>query len=406
MKSRQEKANSIRWPLLSIVAIMALIFDTQPVRIGHAQPFSSNPEIIQGNVIFVNYAVQGQNNGTSWKDAFIDLQSALDIAQSGNEIWVASGTYLPTKRTDAADPRSATYNLIDGVKLYGGFMGSENSLVERKWKENPTILSGDIDLNDDVSPISSVDQIQGDNAYHVVTANGMGAETIVDGFTITAGKTNFSLDTIPCSGDQCGGGLWLNQGDLTLANLVIQGNYGAVGGGIAIIAAGSVSLIETTIQKNDAYNGGGIAIRSSNPLISQTTIAENHAQGAGGGINISSYASPVFTNITVYNNKADWAGGGMYIDATLVSVSHATFYNNASPFANELLAVYGFELKIQNSILWDSSPGNVIGFGYGHYGLTASYNDILRPDGAVFPGEGNINADPRLSVPGNFGGGT
>ena len=77
MKSRQKKANSIRWLLLSIVVIMAFIFDTHHVQIGLGQPFSGNPEIIQENVIFVNYAVQGQNNGTSWMDAFTDLQSAL-----------------------------------------------------------------------------------------------------------------------------------------------------------------------------------------------------------------------------------------------------------------------------------------------------------------------------------------
>ena len=153
MKSRQKKANSIRWLLLSIVVIMAFIFDTHHVRIGLAQPFSSNPEIIQENVIFVNYAAHGQKNGTSWADAFTDLQSALNIAQSENEVWVAAGTYWPTNRTDAADPRSATFSLNNGVKLYGGFSGNEGSLQERKWMANPTILSGDIDHNDDVSPI-------------------------------------------------------------------------------------------------------------------------------------------------------------------------------------------------------------------------------------------------------------
>jgi hypothetical protein len=367
--------------------------------------YPGNVRADSSKTIFVHDTASGLNTGTSWTDAFTDFHSALDIAQSGDEIWVAGGTYRPSLQTDPADPRSATFKLIDGVKLYGGFVGSENSLDKRKWMENPTILSGDIDHNDLASPVTNVEQIQGDNAYHVVTSSGMGAGTLVDGLTITAGKTNILDDIYPCNGDQCGGGLWLNGGDLTLSNLIIQGNYAVVGGGIAIYSAGNVSMVKTTIQANVAYDGGGIKICSSHPPISQTTIAKNYAQGYGGGVAIHCNSRPVFTNITVYGNEGDW-GGGMFIDAPLVSITHATFYNNTASdsFGNELLAAEGYDLSIQDSIFWNSSPGYSIGFGYGSGGLVATYNDILLPDGAVFPGEGNINADPRLSKLGDYGG--
>ncbi|GAG05797.1 unnamed protein product, partial [marine sediment metagenome] len=45
--------------------------------------------------IYVNDDAIGANNGFSWMDAFTELQSALDIATSGDQIWVAAGTYLP-----------------------------------------------------------------------------------------------------------------------------------------------------------------------------------------------------------------------------------------------------------------------------------------------------------------------
>jgi hypothetical protein len=36
------------------------------------------------------------NNGTSWTLAFQSLQKALDVAVSGDEVWVAACTYKPT----------------------------------------------------------------------------------------------------------------------------------------------------------------------------------------------------------------------------------------------------------------------------------------------------------------------
>ncbi|MCP4129344.1 MAG: DUF11 domain-containing protein, partial [Gammaproteobacteria bacterium] len=93
----------------------------------------------------------GANNGASWSDAFTSLQSALDIAHAGHQIWVAEGVYTPSQRSEKNDPRSATFKLIGGVALYGGFAGipgQEGDLSLRDWQAYPTVLSGDIDGND------------------------------------------------------------------------------------------------------------------------------------------------------------------------------------------------------------------------------------------------------------------
>lgn len=44
---------------------------------------------------FVDASASGDNNGSTWEHAFTSLQSALDVAVSDDEIWVAKGTYKP-----------------------------------------------------------------------------------------------------------------------------------------------------------------------------------------------------------------------------------------------------------------------------------------------------------------------
>ncbi len=73
-------------------------------------------------ILYVNDDASGANNGTNWTDAFTSLQSAL-TASAGmvNEIWVAAGNYRPTTDTD----RTKTFQLKSGLRIFGGFAGTE-----------------------------------------------------------------------------------------------------------------------------------------------------------------------------------------------------------------------------------------------------------------------------------------
>jgi len=124
---------------------------------------------------FVNSTAGGANDGTSWADAYTEVQSAL--ANAGcSEVWVAAGTYTPTSGND----RTATFQLLNGVALYGGFAGTETARDQRNPAANDTILSGDIGTPGDKS----------DNSYHVVTGSGTNSSAVLDGFTATAGNAN------------------------------------------------------------------------------------------------------------------------------------------------------------------------------------------------------------------------
>ncbi len=120
-----------------------------------------------GSVIYVDEdATAGNDNGSSWPDAYLKLQDALAEADVCDQIWVSEGTYTPAASFSA----SATFTLVNGVTVYGGFDGTD----ERDWADpnNETILSGLFDPNE-------VD--------FVVTADADVRWAILDGFTIQRG---------------------------------------------------------------------------------------------------------------------------------------------------------------------------------------------------------------------------
>src|SRR5205823_392027 len=104
-----------------------------------------------------------------------------------------------TARTDPANARTATFQLLDGASLYGGFSGGETARSQRNLdpETNGCSLSGDIGTSGNSS----------DNAYHVVTGSGTTSSAVLDGFNITAGNANQGVP----SGD-IGGGMLVISG--------------------------------------------------------------------------------------------------------------------------------------------------------------------------------------------------
>ena len=104
--------------------------------------------IDDNHIIYVNAKSPAGGDGLSWQTAHNNLQDALDEAAKGDELWVASGTYKPSSKVSGDSDRNKSFQLKNGVTLYGGFRGSEESLDQRDWHAHKTILSGDLNSDD------------------------------------------------------------------------------------------------------------------------------------------------------------------------------------------------------------------------------------------------------------------
>lgn len=100
-------------------------------------------------IVYVNDDATGNNNGTSWADAYTDLNDALvNTISIGSEIWIAEGFYTRTSKNESFD-------VSNDFLLYGGFAGTETNIDQRDIANHPTIISGDVGWNDTGAPSSS-----------------------------------------------------------------------------------------------------------------------------------------------------------------------------------------------------------------------------------------------------------
>jgi hypothetical protein len=318
-------------------------------------PLGSRSVYASSHIIYVNVAATGSNNGSSWANAYTSLHAALGVAANGKEIWVAAGVYKPTT---VANDRAATFQLKNGVAAYGGFAGTETALNQRNWTANRTILSGDIDNNDNSvsGVVTSADNQVGANSFHVVTGSGTDNTAILDGVIITAGQANGAADN-PCN-QQCGGGMLNRNGSPRLTNVSFSGNSAGAGGGMYNFNSNS-TLTNVSFSGNSSAYGGGMHNNSSSLTLTNVSFSSNYAGNQGGGM-LNLNGNPTLTNVSFSGNHAKiGGGGGLYNASGNPILTNLTFSGNRAESGG---AIYNLNSNptIQNSIIWhNQSAGGV-----------------------------------------------
>ena len=312
---------------------------------------SSIPGITQ--VIYVDANAGGGGDGSSWVNAYTNLQSALDVAITGNSIWVAAGTYMPstdkTGNSSPADNRTKTFQLVDSVSLFGGFAGTESMLNERAWETNETILSGDIGIPDDIS----------DNCYNVVRGID---HSIIDGFTITGGNGNGPTNT---ETDLGGGVSNKNISHVKIRNCLFKNNVANGGGALANYDCGdSIIIYNCRFIDNSSGQGGAVGNWDTKAYVTNCLFTDNMADATisddnwGGAIyNWGSGSTSEIVNCTFLGNASS-SGGAIHDRGVHCSVKNSIFQDNTP---NDLYDVGSLSYTLTNQSGYAGTNGNIGG---------------------------------------------
>jgi hypothetical protein len=258
-------------------------------------------------VIYVDIDATGSANGSSWQNAYTDLQTALDAANGSDDIRVAQGTYHPND----ADPNQDQFDLVHNVDVCGGYAGyGEADPNQRDWVNNVTILKAA--RPGVTNPI-------------VVDANEVTAT--ISGFTITDGWTGVNVR---------------NDSSLTIVHCVITDN----GGGIHCRDNSSINVAHCRISES-YYDGINANFTVSSMTVRNCEIRDNGTLGI---------FSEVEDNAVIKNNLIHHNGWGIGFD---VPDSHLirnnTIVDNHDYGVSNTAATS--TLALSNCIIWGNYEG-------------------------------------------------
>jgi hypothetical protein len=257
-----------------------------PVSDNGGSPAGPLRELPERNISVLRVRAQAApgGDGTTWRNAFDDLQPALDRAAAlrhVREVWVAAGTYV------------GGFVVPDGVHVYGGFLPGDRSRGQRR-------------------PTAHTTALDGANTQRVLV---LGDGCLLDGFTVRNGR----------AGGLGGGGALVDGTSPRIRNCTFRDNTNIAGRGSALsVWSNAAPIVESSIftDNGDGQSGHVIDINTSGGRYENLAVYDNFDNGlhfqfgsdpiirnsvfalnTGRGIcHISSSDAPVLEHNLLWNN--------------------------------------------------------------------------------------------------------
>lgn len=266
-------------------------------------------------------------NGLTWNSAFTDMNSCIAAASIGDSIWVGAGVYF------ISDP----LKLKSGMKIYGGFNGTESLLAERNFVSNKSVLWGS---NSKILYFENTD-----------------STTLVDGFSLVHGTTNldanFDCLQFPPKYFYCmGGAAFIFSDDITrpafakFKNCIFKNNIARYGGAIGLYldeGNGGLSIENCEFDSNSSVDdAGAISCTIGKNCTGDIQISNSHFHSNyngywGTGViaryQISEKSSFSITK-TVFDNNFTYIGTGVIANSSnekqKCKIIECEFFNNST----------------------------------------------------------------------------
>ncbi|MFI4853913.1 MAG: choice-of-anchor Q domain-containing protein [Phycisphaerales bacterium JB065] len=325
---------------------------------------------------------------------FPTIQIAINLAAADDEIVVGPGTYFEDidflgKRLTLRSSGGAAATTIDAIGRFEPVITIQGASADGSVIEGFTLTNGQAT---DPSPGNRGGGIYIDNANVTVRDSVITGNLATIGGAIYSNASNLTVESTIIEANEAassGGGLYLNQSDFSASDTVFASNVSDNRGGAAFLIGGSSSIGNCEFIGNTALDRGG-AINSTtdhqllvfNSTFHSNAVGNANTEGRGGAIYHISTTDAVINNSLFIENSATAYGGALYA-AEGVLVRNSTFVGNMTDTGLDGLTGSG-SARLRNCIAWDNgtdpmpTSGNI-----------ATYSLI---EGG-FPGLGNLGGD-------------
>jgi hypothetical protein len=323
-------------------------------------------------IYYVDVDAAGANNGSSWDDAFTNLQSALIAAESGDEVRVAQGIYTPE------DPlllrRASNPNPADGAR-------SVSRTADLSWTAGEDATSHDVYFGTSSPGVFQGNQTAttfdpGTMAYSTTYYwridefnNGSKTTGIVWSFTTTGAGPSMPppedlsvppppLDrtvTFQLKNDVVIKGGYAGFGepnadarDIEVYETVLSSDIGIPGNSsdnsfhvVTGTGTDETAVLDgftiTAGNANEVYpsphaNGGGMYNYAGSPTLVNCTFTGNFATEEGGGMFNNIHSNPTLTGCTFRGNTSIIMGGAISNRTSSPTITNCNFIDNSSGY--------------------------------------------------------------------------